>query len=269
MRVLQLLKIPYAAVPDLLLHLKILHKLPLQPKNPPSTQPLGHHSPHCSPPHVHSPKSPPHTTPPLQNLPTEPALQHRSHPYVHSPKSPPHTIPPPQNPPTEQALQHHSSPHVHSPKSPPHTIPPLQNPPNAPKKQDAIVDEARKDPKTVVEKFYDCLKNYETKKLLEDLVVEGMTIEEFWQHSDKDFREFKYRTPLVPKHIYLKFLWIMQKFHEWYFLACVYELNFVEAKIHGDIFNTLDFDLNVELVLLHTIFHLQMLNITMMTVWCM
>jgi hypothetical protein len=131
------------------------------------------------------------------------------------------------------------------------------------------VDEARKDPKTVVEKFYDCLKNYETKKLLEDLVVEGMTIEEFWQHSDKDFREFKYRTPLVPKHIYLKFLWIMQKFHEWYFLACVYELNFVEAKIHGDIFNTLDFDLNVELVLLHTIFHLQMLDITMMTVWCM
>jgi hypothetical protein len=238
MRVLQLLKIPYAAVPDLL-HLKILHKLPLQPKNPPSTQPLGHHSPHCSPPHVHSRMSPPHTTPPLQNLPTEPALQHRSHPYVHSPKSPPHTIPPP------------------------------QNPPNAPKKQDAIVDEARKDPKTVVEKFYDCLKNYETKKLLEDLVVEGMTIEEFWQHSDKDFREFKYGTPLVPKHIYLKFLWIMQKFHEWYFLACVYELNFVEAKIHGDIFNTLDFDLNVELVLLHTIFHLQMLDITMMTVWCM
>jgi hypothetical protein len=29
MRVLQLLKIPYAALPDLLLHLKILHKLPL------------------------------------------------------------------------------------------------------------------------------------------------------------------------------------------------------------------------------------------------
>jgi hypothetical protein len=32
MRVLQLLKIPYPALPDLLLHLRILHKLPLLPK---------------------------------------------------------------------------------------------------------------------------------------------------------------------------------------------------------------------------------------------
>jgi hypothetical protein len=32
MRVLQVLKIPYAALPDLLLYLKILHKLPLLPK---------------------------------------------------------------------------------------------------------------------------------------------------------------------------------------------------------------------------------------------
>jgi hypothetical protein len=61
----------------------------------------------------------------------------------------------------------------------------------------------------------------------------------------------------------------MQKLHEWYYLTCVYRLNFVEAKISGDIFNTLDFDLNVELVELHTIYRLQMLYITMMTVWCM
>jgi hypothetical protein len=59
----------------------------------------------------------------------------------------------------------------------------------------------------------------------------------------------------------------MQKFHEWYYLACVYGLNFVEAKIR-DIFNTLDFDLNVELTELHTVYHLQMLDITMMTIWC-
>jgi hypothetical protein len=61
----------------------------------------------------------------------------------------------------------------------------------------------------------------------------------------------------------------MQKFYEWYYLACVYELNFIEAKIPRDIFSTLDFELNVELAKLHTISHLQMLNITMMIVWCM
>jgi hypothetical protein len=131
------------------------------------------------------------------------------------------------------------------------------------------MDEPSKDPKTIVEKFYDCLRNYKTKKLLEDLAIEGKTVEEFWQHVNKDYREFEYGRLLVSKHAHIKFLWIMQKFHEWYFLACVYGLNFVEAKIPGDIFNTLDFDLNVELAELHTIFYLQMLNITMMTVWCM
>jgi hypothetical protein len=48
------------------------------------------------------------------------------------------------------------------------------------------MDELSKDSKTVVKKFYDGLKNYKTKKMLEDLALEGMTIEEFWQHGDKD-----------------------------------------------------------------------------------
>jgi hypothetical protein len=54
------------------------------------------------------------------------------------------------------------------------------------------MDEPSKDPKTVVENFYDGLKNYKTKKPLEDLAVEGMTVKEFWEHDDKDYREFEY-----------------------------------------------------------------------------
>jgi hypothetical protein len=41
------------------------------------------------------------------------------------------------------------------------------------------VDKPSKDPETIVEKFYDGLKHYKTKKLLEDLAIEGMTVEEF------------------------------------------------------------------------------------------
>jgi hypothetical protein len=63
--------------------------------------------------------------------------------------------------------------------SPPHTTPPLQIPPNALKKQDTIVEKPSKDPRTVVEKFYDGLKNYKTKKPLEGFSVEGMTRKEF------------------------------------------------------------------------------------------
>jgi hypothetical protein len=93
-----------------------------------------------------------------------------------------------------------------------------------------------------------------------------MTVEEFWHHGDKDYRKFECGKLLVPKHVHLKPLWIMQKFHEWYYLACVYLLNFVEANIPGDIFNTLDFDLNVKLAELHIVYHLQMIDITMMTI---
>jgi hypothetical protein len=125
------------------------------------------------------------------------------------------------------------------------------------------VIEPSKDPKTIVGKFYDDFKKYKAKKPLEDMALECMTVEEFWQHGDKDYREFEYEKLLVPKHVHLKLLWIMQKFHEWYYFACVYGLNFVEAKIPRDIFDTLDFDLNVKLAELHTIYHLQMLDITM------
>jgi hypothetical protein len=78
------------------------------------------------------------------------------------------------------------------------------------------VDEPSKDLKIVVEKFYDGLKNYKIKKLLEDLAIEGMTVKEFLEHGDKDYRECEYGKPLVPKHVHLKLLWIMQKFLEWY-----------------------------------------------------
>jgi hypothetical protein len=60
----------------------------------------------------------------------------------------------------------------------------------------------------------------------------------------------------------------MKKLYEWYYLACVYGLNFTEAHIPGDIFKTSDFDLHVKLGKLHTINRLRILDITMMTVWC-
>jgi hypothetical protein len=115
-----------------------------------------------------------------------------------------------------------------------------------------------KDPKTVFDKFYDGLKNYKTKKPLEDLVLVGMSVKDFCQHGDKDIREFEY----------VKLPWIIKKLHEWYYLACVYGLNFIEVKIPGDIFNTSSFELNIELAELHTTYRLQMLDITMIIVWC-
>jgi hypothetical protein len=114
--------------------------------------------------------------------------------------------------------------------SPSYTTPP-HNPSNAPKKQDAIVNEPSTNSNIVVEKFYAGPNNYKIKKLLEDLAFPCMTIKEFWQHGDKDYTEFEHGKSLVPKHVYLKLSWITQKLHEWYYLACVYRLNCIEAKI--------------------------------------
>jgi hypothetical protein len=101
------------------------------------------------------------------------------------------------------------------------------------------------------------------------LTLVGMIVEEFWQHGDNDIGKFKYGKPLVPKHVHLKLPYMMQKLHQWYYLACVYGLNFIEAKIPRDIFNSTGFDVNVKLVELHTIYRLQMLDIIMIIVWCM
>jgi hypothetical protein len=48
------------------------------------------------------------------------------------------------------------------------------------------VDEHSTNCKNAVEKFYGSLNTYKTEKLLEDLVVLGMTVKEFWQYGDKD-----------------------------------------------------------------------------------
>jgi hypothetical protein len=104
---------------------------------------------------------------------------------------------------------------------------------------------------------------------LEDLAVPGMTVKEFWQHRDKNYMKFEYGKPCVPKHVHVNLSFIIKKFLEWYYLACVFWLNFIEPNIPGDIFKTSNFDLHVELAELHTIFCLKMLDITMMTIWCM
>jgi hypothetical protein len=77
------------------------------------------------------------------------------------------------------------------------------------RKQDAIVYESSTDPKVTVEKFFGGLKNYKHNKLLEDLVISGMTVKEFWQCGDKYYMEFECGKLLVPKHVHLKLSWIL------------------------------------------------------------
>ena len=55
------------------------------------------------------------------------------------------------------------------------------------------MDELSKYPKTVVEKFYDALKNYKTIKPLEDLALEGMTVKEFGNMATKNIVNLKRR----------------------------------------------------------------------------
>jgi hypothetical protein len=138
-----------------------------------------------------------------------------------------------------------------------------------PFKQDVKVHEPTKDNTEAIGKFLGGLQNFKHKELLVDLSTLGMTMQEFWQHDDRDYKLFEYGKLLVPKQVHAKLPWPMKKIHEWYYLACVYGLNFIEAHIPEDIFKTSDFELNVELYELHTIYHLRMLHITMIIVFSM
>jgi hypothetical protein len=60
----------------------------------------------------------------------------------------------------------------------------------------------------------------------------------------------------------------MRRLHEWYYLACLCGLQFIEGRIHEEVFKSQSFDLNIKMFKLHTIYRLRMLNITMMTVTC-
>jgi hypothetical protein len=47
--------------------------------------------------------------------------------------------------------------------------------------------------------FFDNLQKYQHKEPLQDLVVPGMTVKEFWQYDNKGYMEFEYGKPLIPK----------------------------------------------------------------------
>jgi hypothetical protein len=96
-----------------------------------------------------------------------------------------------------------------------------------------------------------------------------MTVEEFWEDGGKDYNEFEYGKLLVTKQSHTKLSWATRRLQEWYYLACVCGLQFIEGCVPEVVFKSQSFDLNVKLFELHDIYQLRMLDITKMTVFCM
>jgi hypothetical protein len=109
---------------------------------------------------------------------------------------------------------------------------------------------------------------YQHNEPLKDLGVSVMTVEEFWEDGDKDYTLFEYGKPLITKQAHTKLSWTMRWLYQWYYLASICDMQFIEGRIPEAVFKSQCFDLNVELFKLHTIYRLRMLDITMMTVFC-
>jgi hypothetical protein len=137
-----------------------------------------------------------------------------------------------------------------------------------PFRKKVVVDEPSKDDATTVSKLFSCYKIYQHIEPLKDLGLSGMTVEEFWEDSDKYYNEFEYAKPLVTKQAHAKLLWPMRTLHAWYYLAYVCGLQFIEGCVPEVVFKCPSFDVNIELFELHAIYQLRMLDITMMTVFC-
>jgi hypothetical protein len=136
-----------------------------------------------------------------------------------------------------------------------------------PFRKEVVVDEPSKDNVTAMLNFFSYHKKFQHQEPLKDLGILGMTVEEFLKDGDKDHNEFKYGKPLVTKQVHAKLMWPLRR-HEWYYIACVCGLQFIEGHIPEAVFKSRSFDLNNKMFELHTIYQLRMLNITMMTVMC-
>jgi hypothetical protein len=137
-----------------------------------------------------------------------------------------------------------------------------------PFKKEVVVDEPSTDNAAVVLKFLSCHKKYQHQEPLKDLGIPGMTVEEFWKDDDKDHNEFEYGKPLDAKQVHAKLMWSLRRLHEWYYLACVCGLQFIEGHITETVFKSGSFDLNIKIFELHTIYQLRMLDVTMKTAMC-
>jgi hypothetical protein len=58
-----------------------------------------------------------------------------------------------------------------------------------PFRKDVVVDQPSKVSVTKVKNFFGCLQKYQHKEPLKDLGVPGMTVEEFWEGDDKDYKK--------------------------------------------------------------------------------
>jgi hypothetical protein len=63
-------------------------------------------------------------------------------------------------------------------------------------------------------------------------------------------------------------MWPLRRLREWYYLACVCGLQFIEGRIPEAVFKSQSFDLNIKMFELHTTYRLRMFGIIMMTVMC-
>jgi hypothetical protein len=107
-----------------------------------------------------------------------------------------------------------------------------------PFRKEVVVDEPSKDNATAVLKFFSCHKKYQHQEPLKDLGIPGMTVEEFWEDGDKDYNKFKYGKPLDAKQVHANLMWPLRRLHEWYYLACVCGLQFIEGRIPEAIFKS-------------------------------
>jgi hypothetical protein len=137
-----------------------------------------------------------------------------------------------------------------------------------PFRKEVLVDEPSKDFATALSKCFRCHEKYQHKEPLKDLGIPGMIVEEYWEDGDKDHNEFEYGKLLVTKQARAKLSWPVRRLAERYYLACVYDLQFIECHVPEMIFKSQRFDLNIELFELHTIYQLRILDITMMTIFC-
>ena len=102
------------------------------------------------------------------------------------------------------------------------------------------------------------------KPVAKDGVPEGS-----WDLEDDDFPNYRHGMPLLPRDKIAGREWILKRFHGWYMEACSRGIQFIQAKVPGDLFNWTPFDLHVPFEDIHALYRFDKMDATMITIWCL
>jgi hypothetical protein len=110
----------------------------------------------------------------------------------------------------------------------------------------------------------DMEESFKCKKIAKKSVITSP--EGTWDDEDDNFTTYTHGKLVVPKCKITKMDYKVKFFYVWYLKACALDIEFLRAKVLKELFDCDPFDLHVLFEDIHTLYHFQRLDTTLITI---